>query len=86
MSREKKRGRPRGPPRPVVAARIPQALYDDIKAAGIAAGRTISAELVWRAERAGNDDDTLRAVCKAIGGMADKIVSLETKLDRLAQP
>ena len=48
-------GRPRGrvaPHRPVIGARVPQALYDDIKTAAAVAGRTMSEELVWRAEKA----------------------------------
>jgi hypothetical protein len=57
MKTGKKRvGRPRGrvaPHRPVVGARVPQALYDEIKAAAAAAGRTMGEELVARAERDG---------------------------------
>ena len=53
---KKRAGRPRGrvaPHRPVIGARVRQELYDEIKAAAHAAGRTMSEELVWRAERAG---------------------------------
>lgn len=56
QARKKRVGRPRGrvaPHRPVVGARVPQALYDEIKAAAAAAGRTMGEELVWRAEKAG---------------------------------
>jgi hypothetical protein len=53
---KKRVGRPSGrvaPHRPVVGARVAQALYDEIKAAAAAAGRTMGEELVWRAEKAG---------------------------------
>ena len=56
QARKKRAGRPRGrvaPHRPVIGARVPQALYDEIKTAAAVAGRTMSEELVWRAERAG---------------------------------
>lgn len=53
--KKKKLGRPPGrkaPERPVVSARVPEALYREIKEAAAAAGRTMGEELVWRAQRA----------------------------------
>jgi hypothetical protein len=56
MKRAKKRvGRPPGRTaahRPVVAARVPQALYDELNAAAAAAGRTTGEQLVWGAKKA----------------------------------
>ena len=50
--RAKKRiGRPPGPHRPVVSARVPEALYAKLKETALAAGRTLGEELIWRVER-----------------------------------
>jgi hypothetical protein len=49
--KKKRRGRPPGrkaPNRPVVGARVPEALYEELTQAAQASGRTISEELVWR--------------------------------------
>jgi hypothetical protein len=55
LQRAKKRiGRPPGrkaPHRPVLSQRVPQELYDVIKDAGRASGRTMGEEMVWRVER-----------------------------------
>jgi hypothetical protein len=54
--KKKRIGRPPGrkaPHRPVVSARVPEALYQQLKEAAAAGGRTLGEELVWRADRAG---------------------------------
>ena len=50
--RAKKRiGRPPGPHRPVVSARVPEALYAKLKETALAAGRTLGEELIGRVQR-----------------------------------
>jgi uncharacterized protein (DUF1778 family) len=51
---KKKVGRPAGqraPSRPVLAARVPEDAYEKIAAAAKISGRTMSEELVWRANQ-----------------------------------
>src|SRR5262245_28875076 len=50
-SGKKTRGRPRGrtaPHRPVLSVRVPQELYEKVRASARASGRTVSEEAVWR--------------------------------------
>jgi hypothetical protein len=99
QARKKRAGRPRGrvePHRPVIGARVPQALYDEIKEAAAAAGRTMSEELVWRAERAGEYFKALGEVDKwyakqrdeqaqiARGNLEIVLMGLNWKKDRRA--
>ena len=51
---KKRVGRPPGrkaPRRPVVSGRVPESLYEAIKESARASGRTVSEELIWRAEK-----------------------------------
>jgi hypothetical protein len=47
-------GRPPGrkaPRRPVLSARVPEDVYEQVKASAQAAGRTMSEEIIWRARQ-----------------------------------
>lgn len=57
----KKAARPTKPVgrNPVIAGRVPEPLYEKIKAAAAASGRSMSEELAWRVEQAFNTDEVL---------------------------
>jgi hypothetical protein len=52
--RQRQVGRPRGrvkPHRPVLGARVPEEFYARIKVSAAKSGRTLSEELIWRAQQ-----------------------------------
>src|SRR6516162_10556896 len=78
LQRAKKRiGRPpgrRAPPTPVLSQRVPQELYNTIKAAAGTAGRTMGEEMVWRVRKS-YEDEKAQVDARAILAKANAIAA-----------